>query len=126
MTESTIDELFSSLTVSGLSSHYDLRYLNDENRGMEALRLMFPRDEANEMNLCFFSTSGVHGSYSKIEEAEEKLLKGEPPIKITFLVFQPRVVNLIYGNCMPKTPEDIEFLKRLRETSHIASNGIGY
>jgi len=76
------------------------------------------------MNLCLFSTSGVHGSYMTIEEFEEEMIlsseitnEEESTPEITFLIICPRTVTLYYGNCCPKTQEDIEYLKRLRQLS---------
>lgn len=94
--------------------------------GMDALRQFFPNGQANEYNLCLFSTSGVHGMYTTIEEVEADLVKPDEwedeegntkHDHITFLIIQPRIVTLRYGNCFPKTKDDIAFLKRLRETS---------
>lgn len=45
-------------TVAGDGGHYSINRARD---GMDLLRLVFPDGEANEMNICLFSTSGVHG-----------------------------------------------------------------
>lgn len=87
--------------------------------GMEALRQLFPDGVANDRNFVLFSTSGVHGTYCTIEAAESE------GCDVTFLVVQPRIVGLRYGNCSPKTPEDFEFLRKLRESSHLAACSIG-
>lgn len=91
--------------------------------GMEALRTLFPEGEANELNACLFSTSGVHGTYCTIEQVEDG--GEEAPKDVTFLVVQPRIVCLRYGECRPQTPEDFAFLKKLRESSAKALAGIG-
>lgn len=88
--------------------------------GMEALRTMFPDGEANDLNFVLFSTSGVHGSYATLEEVEE-----EPDLGLTFLIVQPRIVGVRYGNCEPKTPEDFAFLRKLRASSWRAVATIG-
>lgn len=88
--------------------------------GMAALREMFPNGEANGLNFVLFSTSGVHGTYATIEAVEDK-----PAIGLTFLIVQPRIVGLKYGNCEPKTPEDFAFLKKLRASSWRAVATIG-
>ncbi len=104
--------------------------------GMDALRELFPAGEADEYTLCLFSTSGVHGSYTTIEEAEspsEEVLgyweaehPGEPYVaRVTFLVLHPRVVTTRHGNCHPKTPDDFTFLKKLRQSSWNALASIG-
>ena len=94
---------------------------------MDALRQLFPDGEANELNFCLFSTSGVHGHYGTIEDAEQRVLRGnkDEPDDVTFLVVQPRIVCTRYGNCQPRTPEDFEFLKKLRASSWRAVQSIG-
>lgn len=91
--------------------HYSISQVGDD-EGMEFLRKAFPKAEADSLNFCLFSTSGVHGSYNSIEEEES----GDEPC-ITFLVIRPRVVEMIYGNCEPCTAEDVGFLKMLRASS---------
>jgi hypothetical protein len=79
---------------------------------MAALRELFPDGEANELNFVLFSTSGVHGTYCTIESCEAGEVRD-----VTFLVVQPRIVALRYGNVMPLSPEDFAFLKKLRASS---------
>lgn len=112
-------------------AHYNIYGCRDEN-GMAALREFFPDAFANQMNFVLFSTSGVHGMYTTIEEAEATMLRGnkdedgeEYEPSVTFLVVQPRIVCLRYGNCLPKTADDIAFLKRLRESSWSVVPSIG-
>lgn len=95
-----------------------------EDDGMAALRTMFPKGEADEFNAVLFSTSGVHGMYTTIEEAEAAVQRGNKDEdgedwhpSVTFLIVHPRIVCLRYGNCRPTTPEDFAFLKTLRESS---------
>ena len=90
---------------------------------METLKTVFPKGEANEMNFVLFSTSGVHGTYRTIEDIEERLRGsgfneyGEPVCTgLTTLVIQPRLVNMMFGE-IEVTLEDIEFLKKLRDSS---------
>jgi hypothetical protein len=100
---------------------------------MAHLRRIFPEGEGNDLNFVLFSTSGVHGSYTTIEEAERWLRT--PPCElteddmadsiITFVIVQPRLCTIHYGNCKPKNLDDIEFLKKLRETSWQAVQTIG-
>ena len=104
-------------------AHYNTFSVTPYN-GMAGLRQMFPEGEANDLNFVLFSTSGVHGTYGTIEEAEEERKRGESP-DVTFLVVHPRIVCLRYGNCEPQTDEDFAFLKKLRESSWKAVQGIG-
>lgn len=99
--------------------------------GMAALREFLPNG-ADAMNFVLFSTSGVHGHYGTIEEAERILSTGLDECgdeasspTVTFLIVQPRIVCLRYGNCEPKTPDDIAFLKALRASSMAAVQTIG-
>lgn len=98
--------------------------------GMEALRTMFPEGEADEMNFVLFSTSGVHGSHTTIEEHETEPVyveDGEPVHEntVTFVIVQPRIVAMRYGVVCPKSPEDYTFLKKLRQSSWDAVAEIG-
>lgn len=130
MFESARTDLWES--IHGKSgAHYNIFSLNDGRRGMEALRQLFPTGEADELNLCLFSTSGVHGSYSKIEDVEKTLRENLPQDhddfcdELTVLVIQPRIVCLRYGNISGVTLEDVAWLKRLRESSAEQFSKIG-
>jgi hypothetical protein len=109
------------------SAHYSVMGLINPNDGMKALREMFPDGNADEMNAVLFSTSGVHGTYNTIEEAEARVLHGdeEHSEDVTFVIVHPRMVALRYGNCEPETPDDFAFLKKLRASSHAALAKIG-
>jgi hypothetical protein len=50
-------------------------YNTYEFSSMAALRDFFPTGTANTMNFVLFSTSGVHGTYTTIEEIEASLTK---------------------------------------------------
>jgi hypothetical protein len=119
--------------------HYSI--FNEKN-GMSLLRELFPSGECNDLNFVLLSTSGVHGTYTAIEEIEESLKKyGEDPDflsdcsddsvpddycppDLTFLIVHPRTVTLRYGNARVST-EDIEFLKRIRKSSWDVVRTIG-
>lgn len=109
--------------------HYNTFALRGAEQGMSELRHFFPDGTADEMNLVFFSTSGVHGSYCTIEEAEAGVaLSDDDEDKVsdvTFLIFHPRLVTCRYGECSPKTPDDFAFLKKLRASSWSAAQKIG-
>lgn len=88
---------------------------------LDELQYYFPEPVADEMNFCLFSTSGVHGSYCTIEDAE-----ADPDIEtVTVLVVQPRRVFMAYGN-VPVTPETVGYLKALRESSRAVLQRIGF
>lgn len=108
------------------SAHYSIMRLNRGEGGMDALRGMFPDAKADNLNFVLFSTSGVHGTYNTIEEAEKRINGDKEHItEVTFLIVHPRLVALRYGVCNPETPSDIDFLKALRSSSQSAVSNIG-
>jgi hypothetical protein len=119
MFEPASSALFKSINGKD-GAHYNIFECTD---GMVALRQIFPTGEANDLNFCLFSTSGVHGSYSTIEDAERAFRKkkhDEWECEVTFLIVHPRLVCLRYGNCLPQSADDFAYLKKLRETSNKA------
>lgn len=111
---------------------------------IEPIKALFPSGIADERNMAVFSTSGTHGTCTTIEEFEEafKSLRGnsvnaqitEDDIEeaaavvtngITYLVVQPRIVKTYYGVCVPSSLEEIEYLKRLRDSSKEVLSKIG-
>lgn len=107
-----------------MSNYYKVQKVD----GMDILRSIFPTGEADYMNFCLFSTSGVHGSYWTIEDAERNFLNPEDGENnpVTFLIIKPRIVSVIYGNCTPQSQDDFDFLKKLRASSKsVVLNGIG-
>lgn len=121
--------------------HYNIYATHTPRSAMAMLRQWFPKgDEPDEMNLVFFSTSGVHGSYATIEEIEESARKygfdlpadddedhpdDRYDLEVTFLLVQPRIVGMTYGNVVVRSFDDIEYLKRLRAASWKAAAKIG-
>jgi len=112
--------------LEGTSRYCSIAGLQSEEYGIDALNIMFPEGEANELNFVLFSTSGVHGTYNTIEDEEQEIYNMGQPIGITFLIVQPRIVSLKYGNCKPQNKEDIDYLKKLRESSMKAIAKIGF
>lgn len=111
------------------SGDYAVLGLTDQRNGMGVLREIFPNGEANYLNFVLFSTSGVHGTYNTIEEAEARVNGDmEACRKVTFLIIHPRLVTLRYGICEPETQDDIDFLKKLRASSHdwVANIGLHF
>lgn len=124
--------------------HYNVFYLDardgrytDAEVGMRSLRRLFPDGEANDLNVVLFSTSGIHGSYTTIEEieasikkyGEEPVFESEPPDDysgdgLTVLVLHPRTVCLRCGNVRVRAT-DIPWLKKLRASSHAVLSKIG-
>lgn len=121
--------------VIAVAEHYSVRCfdLDGRNRhcpetGMRALRGMFPAGDADALNVALFSTSGIHGSYTTIEEIEEALARAPDPFPdecdLTVLVLRPRTCVLLYGRVRVGA-SDTSWLKRLRDSSHAALAGIG-
>lgn len=102
----------------------------DPDAGMESLRTMFPSGAAiNQDNFVIFGTSGVHGSYSTIDDIEECLNKfgddfdpgsDEPDgwigDKLTTLIIKSRSVCLYYGNVRVRLA-DIPYLRDIQSAS---------
>ena len=106
--------------------HYNTFFLTHGDQGIAALKAFFPDGECNEYNLVLFSTSGIHGTYRTIEEAEEELLlvgttdeygdvMGAPDV--TFCIIQPRICTIRCGNATVISKEDCDFLRKLRASS---------
>jgi len=104
-------------------AHYSIFKIDGEH-AMTALREMFPDGAANEMNFVLFSTSGVHGSYATIEDAMKDEPDDDGKWRVTFLIVQPRLVCMRYGN-VRFGAEDVLFLKSLRATSRRVASKIG-
>ena len=118
-----------------LGAHYSIF----EFKSVDALKHLFLEDgelKVNEMNFCLFSTSGVHGSYNKIEEIEVYLNKYGDDQKdgdeddqcgnhLTALIIQPRLVCMRYADIDDIKIEDIPFLKELRQKSWDVFSQIG-
>lgn len=126
-------------------AHYSVWHMDSNNGrtdpvvGMESLRSIFPDGEATDLNFVLFSTSGVHGSYTTIEEIEEGLTRygddfepgnddwpdGWHGRDLTALIVQPRIVCLRCGNIRVGI-SDIAYLKKLRSSSVDAMTSIGF
>jgi hypothetical protein len=88
--------------------------------GMAALREIFPDGEANDLNIVLFSAPGLPGADVTIEQIELGAAAGVP-----FVYLKPRQVSAWTGTCIPETPEDVDFLRKLRDSSHRELSGIG-
>jgi hypothetical protein len=75
--------------------------------------------------LKMFSTGGVNGNYTTIEENENVEDRNEREVGISFVIIQPRILLMRYGNVHPMLPEDYEYLKKLRQSSWEQMGNIG-
>lgn len=93
-------------------------YTNIESiKTIDDLKLIFPDANADEMNWCVFSTGGVHGDNSTLDELETDLDEQyEYPPSLNVLVIRPRMVSILYGY-IPITKEDIPYLRKLVNSS---------
>jgi len=80
-------------------SHYE----NGEIESFEQLKVALDGG-ANELNWLFIGTSGVHGSYAKLEEWPEKT-------DFTVLVVRPRLVSCLYGHVDIEKQEQYNWLR---------------
>ena len=94
--------------------HYNIFRLRKDADGIEALRSFFEDGKCNELNFVLFSTSGVHGSYATLDEIEADTEDESP--QLTFVIVQPRLVTLRYGNIDVRL-EDIPWLRNLAEST---------
>lgn len=122
-------------------AHYNTYGTLTPDLAMQMLRDWFGKPKTiNELNFVGFSTSGVHGMYTTIEEVERDIRKFGPdgcgvddcdhndgyhPREVTFLLIMPRIVSMTYGNATCRTLDDVKFLKRLRRESRKAFAKIG-
>lgn len=132
---------FSKSIFKKPGGHYNI-HSTEGLDGMKFLRQWFPDGNACEYAFAVFSTSGVHGSYTTIEQIEASLAKyGDDAsflendddemwpedyhgCELTFLVVEPRIVKTTYGNATV-TLADIPFLKALRASSWLAVRNLG-
>ena len=110
--------------------HYNIySATHDPVASITALREWFANDGSiNGMNFLLFSTSGVHGSYTTIDEIAESMSRypdGPPPDgdwpedytdpEITFLIVQPRLVGMTYGLAKIRHADDVAWVRRMQE-----------
>lgn len=137
------DECWRKSNWSKNGAHYNIYSARkDPEASIVALREWFHDDASvNGMNFILFSTSGVHGCYTTIEEIEASMalypdgppmLTGDDdypddytPPEITFLIVQPRIVGMTYGLAKIRNADDVAWVKRMRDLSTKAVAGIG-
>ncbi len=99
------------------------RYSVWEVESVEEVYRLFPGDAADEMNWLFLSTSGVHGSYTTLDELVfEHEDPGQVCADVTVLVVQPRLARIAYGN-VEVTPEDVPRLRKIVDSTLAAVRG---
>lgn len=95
-----------------------------ELRDIHHLRKLFPDAKADHENFCLFSTSGVHGTYTTIEQLFMDDGEGGEIDKITVLVIRPRLAQVISGHIKVER-SDLEYLRELRASSLMEVARIG-
>ncbi len=98
--------------------HYSINGATADDRmaTVDDLRMMFLENCAgvDELNYMLLSTSGIHGSYSNLDGVTPA---NEPQTEdsvndVTFLIIRPRLVQLVFGNVVVRTREELEWLRR--------------
>lgn len=123
--------------------HYNIyAACHDPLASIVGLRAWFDSDKSvNEMNFILFSTSGVHGCYTTIDEIEASMKtypNGPPAVgddedlpgdyttpEITFLIVQPRLVGMTYGTATIRDADDVAWVRRMQELTAKAVAAIG-
>jgi hypothetical protein len=118
--------------------HYNIYGLKSSASAMEFLKQYFPDGEANALNFVLFSTSGVHGTYTTLDEIEHSMKtypngygdEEDTPDdyhypEVTVLIVQPRIVGMTYGNVKINSMDDLRYLKKLRKSSWKAVLAVG-
>jgi len=87
------------------TAHYQNAELDDMGDVRECIE-----GECDELNWLFVGTSGVHGSYAKLDEY--------PDIDtFTVLIVRPRLVSMIFGHIEIEKHTDVKYLhERVNET----------
>ncbi len=105
--------------------HYEVF---DSIKTIEDIKIIFPKGEADDINLFIASTSGVHGTYRTLDDIQryhtdpikyrldEGIESEEYFPELTVLVIHPRLVCLRYGN-IEVNPDDIPYLRKLINSS---------
>lgn len=88
------------------------------------LKAFFENDKADHMNMLMGSTSGIHGSYTTLDDLEmpdpetaadnaESGFDMSHPEAFTFVVIQPRVCRLTYGTIGIRSIDDMNWLRNI-------------
>jgi len=101
--------------------HYSINRIRSDH-AWELLRRRFPDGRASESGWLLLSTSGVHGTYIALDDLgdvrQEIIDDGDAgsPL-ITFMIVDPRLVRIMYGNVPVETPAQEAFLRGLVASS---------
>ena len=79
-------------------------YENGKLESFDQVRQSLPDDGPNEDNWIFVGTSGVHGSYTKLDRWPEQS-------EFTTLIVRPRLVSCLYGHIEIPSEEDYHWLR---------------
>lgn len=74
----------------------------------------FENDEANEYNLLFLSTGGIHGTLCNLKDVKRGLDGGEEYSPyITVLILQPYSVRTFYGTVRVRNIKQLQRLEKI-------------
>jgi len=71
----------------------------------------------SDLNWIFYGTSGVHGTYTKLDEVESQISAGKGHQYLTVLVVMTRAVRMNYGHIRVDTVEECTKLRSLLQLS---------
>lgn len=113
--------------------HYNCFKSKQDPCTVEALKYIWDDpSKVNNLNFILFGTSGIHGSYGSVKELRESFDKygiidgdGSEDFEypegysdtITFVIIQPRLVTMRYGNVRITSNDDLVYLEALRDNS---------
>jgi len=96
-------------------AHY---HVFDGVKSIEDLKTIFPEGKADDLNWVFLSTSGVHGSYTTLEDLEKDpdyadSIDEDGNSHITVLVLHPRMCCIKFGHMKFNLKKDSAYLRGL-------------
>jgi hypothetical protein len=93
-------------------------------KSIDDLKTLFPNGKANDLNWVFYSMSGVHGTYTTLDEIDAGEPDDDPEenlapyqSELTVLVVHPRLVVLKYGNIRVHDKAEADWLRELVASS---------
>ena len=101
------------------TTHY---HVFDSIKTIEDLKTIFPDGKADDLNWVFLSTSGVHGTYTSLDDLEKdpdyaENIDDEGNTHITVLVLHPRMCCIKFGEMKFNLKADSAYLRGLVKTT---------
>ena len=82
---------------------------------MDIIRSVFGHELDYEMNWLILSTSGVHGTYTSLDNLESDPSQWDEDgyAMITAMIFQPRIIRVIFNGDLKITRDDIPYMREV-------------